>query len=1087
MQANKIMRVIFILVILTQTLFAKDEKKAEDWDVTAAFGESKDIEFTTDEGTWMSLDVSPDGKEIVFDMLGDIFIMPISGGAARLLSGGPAYEVQPRFSPDGKLLSFTSDRGGADNIWVMNRDGSEPRQVTKEDFRLLNNACWMPDSQYLVARKHFTSRRSLGAGEMWLYHISGGEGLQLTKRKNDQEDAGEPCVSPDGRYVYFSEDMTPGGRFLYNKDPNGQIYIIRRLDRETGKIRNVVTGPGGAVRPQISPDGKQLAFVRRVRLKSVLYVRDLETGEQRPIYDKLTKDQQEAWAIFGVYPNFAWTPDSRHIIFWAEGKIWRIDPATRNVKQIPFEVTAKHTIHAAPRFKQTVSPENFEVKMIRHAVTSPDEKWLVFNAVGYLWKKALPDGKPVRITKDRHFEYAPAFSPDGKWIVYTTWSDDEHGAIYKVRANGGKPVKLSNRKGFYLTPAFSQDGKRIVFQRDAGNAVLGYTHGVAPGLYWMSATGGKATLIIENGTEPRFSRDGKRVYFLEGISSISKNYKSVRLDGGDEQTHFKLKYVTDILLSPDEKWLAFTEHFNCYLAPFAQTGQPVELNGKTKAFPLKQISRDAGTNMHWSRDSRKLHWTIGPEYFTRDLKNSFTFVAGAPDSIPPPDTSGLQIGLTLPTDMPKEKIALVGARLITMNGDEVIENGTILIEKNRIVAIEKSEKAITGDYTKVDVSGKTIMPGIVDVHAHMWQAGNGLSPQQSWLYYANLAFGVTTTHDPSNDTEMVFTHSEMVKAGIMTGPRVYSTGTILYGADGDFKALVNNLDDARSHLRRLKAVGAFSVKSYNQPRRNQRQQVLKAAHELNMMVVPEGGSTFFHNMTMIFDGHTGVEHSVPVSPFYRDVLTLWGNSSTGHTPTLVVGYGAISGEYYWYQKTNVWENKRLLNFYPRPMLDARSRRRAMTPDDDFGHIGLARDAKALIDAGGKVQLGAHGQLQGLAAHWEMWMFSQGGMTNMEVLRAATLSGAEYLGLDGDLGSLEVGKLADLIVLEKNPLGNIFHTESILYVMKNGRLYDAMSMNEIGNAPRKRDLFYWEKPGTNDAFVWREGRGFGLPGCGCGRH
>ena len=125
----------------------------------------------------------------------------------------------------------------------------------------------------------------------------------MTKRKNDQQDAGEPCMSPDGRYLYFSEDMTSGGRFQYNKDPHGQIYVIRRLDTETGKIKNIVSGPGGAVRPQVSPDGKLLAFVRRVRSKSVLFLHDLETGEQWPIYDKRHKDQQEAWAIFGVYTN----------------------------------------------------------------------------------------------------------------------------------------------------------------------------------------------------------------------------------------------------------------------------------------------------------------------------------------------------------------------------------------------------------------------------------------------------------------------------------------------------------------------------------------------------------------------------------------------------------------------------------------------------------------------------------------------------------------------------------------------------------------------------------------------------------------
>ena len=278
-------------------LGAAEDKKKKKWDINDAHAEADSLVFSTDEGTWMNLDVSPDGKSIVFDLLGDIYVMPVTGGKATVVRSGPAWEIQPRFSQDGQKISFTSDNGGADNIWVADLDGSNAKQITKEDFRLLNNSAWTPDGQYLIARKHFTSTRSLGAGEMWMYHISGGKGLQLTKRKNNQQDAGEPSVSSDGRYVYYSEDMYPGGYFQYNKDPNRQIYVIKRFDRETGKTKTVVSGPGGAVRPQISPDGKHLAFVRRVRLKSVLYVQNLETGEQRPIYDELNPDQQEAWAI----------------------------------------------------------------------------------------------------------------------------------------------------------------------------------------------------------------------------------------------------------------------------------------------------------------------------------------------------------------------------------------------------------------------------------------------------------------------------------------------------------------------------------------------------------------------------------------------------------------------------------------------------------------------------------------------------------------------------------------------------------------------------------------------------------------------
>jgi Tol biopolymer transport system component len=523
----------------------EEEKKAKKkWDVTAEHGPVKTVSFTTTEGTWKNLDVSPDGREIVFDLLGDIYLMPIGGGKARRLTSGPAYDVQPRFDPDGSRISFTSDRAGGDKIWVMQRDGSDPKQTTKEKFRLLNNAAWTPDGHYVVARKHFTSTRSLGAGEMWLYHVSGGGGLQLTKRKNDQQDAGEPDVSPDGRYVFLSEDMSGGSTFQYNKDPNGQIYVIRRLDRETGELTNVITGPGGAVRPRVSPDGRHIAFVRRVRTESVLYLYDRQTGAQWPLFDGLSHDQQEAWAIFGPYPNYAWTPDSREIVFWAQGKIWRIHVGSKEVAEIPFEAEVEQQVTEAVRFPVEVAPQSFETKMIRGAVTSPDGDWLVFEVVGHLWKKRMPRGRPERLTSDdSRFERDAAFSPDGSTVVYTSWNDAELSAIWSVPLRGATATRLTTRPGHYHTPRYSPDGSKIVYRRAAGNILVGFMHGVETGLYWMDAAGGEPHLITKRGTDARFDHTGERIYFRTG-GGLSKQYRSIELDGSDERTHFTLTTAT---------------------------------------------------------------------------------------------------------------------------------------------------------------------------------------------------------------------------------------------------------------------------------------------------------------------------------------------------------------------------------------------------------------------------------------------------------------------------------------------------------------------------------------------------------------
>ena len=1049
---------------------AAEKKEDKKWDVNNPPGPQYDVPIDVTEGTWLSVDVSPDGNEIAFDLLGDIYTVPISGGEAKSLTSGIAWDMQPRYSPNGKWIAFTSDRAGGDNLWIMNRDGSKPQQVTKETFRLLNEPSWSPDSEYLVARKHFTSERSLGAGEIWLYHRSGGEGLQLTKKRTDQKDTGEPVLSPDGRYVYYSDDTTPGAIFQYNKDPNTQIYVIQRLDRQSGEIEPFVVGPGGSLRPTPSPDGKSLAFIRRVRYKSTLFILDLESGKEMPIYDGLDRDMQETWSIHGLYPSMAWTPDNKSIVFWAGGRISRIDVASKQVTNIPFHVRSTRRIQEALRFPVAVAPSSYPVKMLRWVSVSPAGKQVVYGALGYLYIRDLPNGTPRRLTRQTdHFEFYPGWSRDGKSIVYTTWNDQTLGSIRIVSGLGGDGRVITDKPGHYIEPAFSPDGSKVVYRTTSDGYLRSALWSREIGIYVVPAAGGKSALITKKGASPEFGASNDRVFFMTFEDEDKRALHSVGIDRTDERAHLLSAFATEYALSPDEKWVAWREKFNAYIAPFVRTGKTVEIGPDTKSIPIAKVTKEAGEYLHWSGDASRLYWSLGPELFSRDLKDSFDFLAGAPEKLPDAPATGTNIGFAQQLDVPAGRLALTGARIITMHGDDVIADGTIVIDGNRIAAIgSRGSVTVPADAKVIDVAGKTIMPGIVDVHWHGPMGADEIIPQQSWINYAALAFGVTTLHDPSNNSSEIFTAAEMQRAGEIVGPRIFSTGTILYGAKGSFKADIANLDDALFHLRRMKAIGAISVKSYNQPRRDQRQQVIEAARQTGMMVVPEGGSLFEHNMTMVVDGHTGVEHSIPVAKIYNDVEQLWSKSHSGYTPTLIVGYGGLWGENYWYAKTNVWEDKRLLTFVPRRIVDSRARRRTLAPDDEWNHVSNAAVVKRLNDAGVSVQLGAHGQREGLGAHWELWMFVQGGMTPLQAIRAATLNGAHYIGMDKDIGSLETGKLADLVVLDENPLENIRNSESIRYTIVNGRIFDAMTMNEAGNHPRNRKAFYFELPG-NDAW------------------
>ena len=1057
------------------------------WNVEDTGQPYVDAEFTVTEGTWMSVSVKPDGRTIAFDLLGDIYTIPAAGGDATLVHGGAAMQRAPKFSPDGKQLLFVSDRSGSDNLWVSDADGGNARQVTNETTRLLTNPTWGPKGAFIAGARGYVSDEHDHSTELRLYDLRGGAGRLLVPMPSNDENVLEPQFSSDGRYVYYTEKMTPPSAGRVYVDANHSNLAVTRREIASGKKEQLIRGFGSAITPALSPDDKRVAFVRRVRDKSVLFVYDIASGKESPVFEGLDRDVQADYSwIDGYYPQYSWFPDNRHVAIWGKGKIWKVDMDTGASTPIPFKVQAKHRLTTAPRFANDMAPQNITVKAIRQLAYSPDEGTVLFNALGHLWRKS-GDEKPVRLTSAKEFEFEPSFSADGRALAYVDWND-ESGSRLMLGSPRGAAKPVFRTPGVLRSPTFSADGSKLLFKIDAGDRCLG-GHEAQVGLYWMSVRGGEPQYVGPPGDAPMFSPDGQRIYYVAKSyvdHSLVRRLESVNLQGFDKRTHAKTvdADTSEIVLSPDTRWIAFRDRQQYYVTRYHESSLPIVLGtGRDSASPVRKLSEIGGYGLVWSADSSRVHWAVGETLVTAQVSGNAAATAVATAMSPVTPLQKTSVGLQAPIDLPKGDIAFVNGRVITMNGDQVIERGTVVVSGNRIVAVGPSDQVSVPRGAKlVDAAGKTVMPGFFDMHGHIdncYYTSSGLMPQRQSARYADLAFGVTTNYNPYTSELPSYTQTEMTLTGDMIGPRSIESGIPAFGrtAKGDATYVpIASYADAQVLMARKHALGGLIVKSYRQPMRAQRQMLIKAGREAGIMVDVEGESNFFANLTMIIDGNTNLQHNMSVPNYYDDVVQLMAHARMHHTPTLIMLNGELLGDNYVYQRTRMWEDPKVRTFvqvvtsgyspigtphYAPPHVRAMTSIQVADEISDIGVLSVSRSSKKLDDAGVVINSGSHGHVPGLALHWDMWLLAEGGMNNLQALRTATLNGPKTLGIDKQLGSIEVGKLADIVVLDKNPLDDIHNSNSARYTMVNGRLYDSYTMNEIGNYDRPRGKFFWE--------------------------
>jgi Tol biopolymer transport system component len=1091
------------MMLMVQSMSAA----APQWDTTKAYGAVRDIDFDTDEGTNTSVDISPDGRWLVFDLLGNIFRVASAGGNAELLTrdAGQAVNYHPRYSPDGRSIAFISDRAGQNNLWLMAADGSMPRPVVLDLQTRFAQPTWTPDGKSIVVQRIYgvpgegMERRIL---HLWMFAVDSGVGRELTGAKDSQ--TSWPSVSPDGRFVYYDNSIMGSEEY--------SAYHLERLDLASGEIHAVTPAetsfrpptfrvyrmpefqPADSFAPEVSPDGHYLAFARRIlggqttiaghafNFRTALWLRDLRSGEERVLMDPIDPDRTGVYArgVLRVVNGYCWVKDSSALIVPVNGKLRRVAVESGRVSTIPFRVHVHRQLSEMARASVDLSGDQFPVKFLETAATSPNGKSVVLYGAGQLWirDRGGSTPRPLAAMSDR-VQMMPAWSPDGQWIAFVGWKDGELGSVWKIPAAGGKAQRLTLAGGEYLYPSWSPDGKQIAVASGSLETSRGDSVGANP--YWylsvVPAAGGK---LVEKTQLPgltpiHWQADG-RIYYLDfadhvealeariqsgALAQNAKVLSSVDPSGFNKKRHAVFSPLADdVLLSPDGRHVSYHSWFDVYLAdlPLTERLPYIDFYASNETGGVRRLSTEGGWFPRW-QSAVTVEYLNGTHHYFYSLEDQ--------------RQHDEPIALNLPRARAHGSIALVGGTLLTMAPRESARVGTIVIDNGRIRCVFECD---LGHVDRIiDAGGKFIMPGLVDVHHHNHQVRR--VPEMASRHHPHsallLAYGVTTAVNPYGVATVDPHYADLTMTGRVVGPRYFHASFGIH--DNHPEEHIETYADAERVVSVQANTAAIGMKNFHLTNRRQSQMLSVATQRHGALYLTAEQGDLDYVLGLVLDGHTGWEHMLEYDTLHTDATQFFGRAGVTYSPTFIVGGLQFWGSEYFLPRDQPWKDPKYTRFMPWQWMRTYPSF-GQRPLSDFSFPFMAESVAKIIRAGGNAAIGAHGEVPGIGDHWEMQIYASALSTD-EVLHMATISGARFVGLDRDIGSLEPHKLGDLIVLNSNPLKDIKNTLDMQYVMKDGVLYDAATLDElwpdaivfgpvpwkrtIDLGPRSRSLDHWD--------------------------